>query len=161
MRLRSDHADTPRRRGRPPNAARRHLREQDEAIAGAVDVMTMWGLPLRDVVRKAVAQAALDLWHRSIGVDGVVAIWRRVSRASGWQYRPARYRLEWRREQQPPDAASMTPVEIAARLLINGRAWDPPQLLGAEPAPFAPRGDQDNLAPAAKAEFRLRRVKTG
>ena len=154
-------ASAPRRRGRPPNAARRELRQQDEAIAGAVDVMTMWGFPLRDVVRKAIAQASRDLWQRAIGVDAVVAIWRRVSRESGWQMKPARYRLDWRRVQQPADAATMTPVEIADRLLRNGGAWLPLQLLGVDPEPFAPRGDQDNLVPAAKAEPRLRRGKTG
>jgi hypothetical protein len=111
----------------------------------------MWGLPLRDVVCKAVTAAIPSAWHRRLRPDAIEAIWKRCSNAYGSGKPPkiARYRLVWRQRQQPAEVAAMAPVAIASRLLANRGVWD------VEDDGMCPVGDPDldvQLTPKAAAE---------
>ena len=88
--------------------------------------MCHWGMPLRDSVCKAVAAAIPRAWHRPLKPGAIEAIWKRCSDAYGSGRPPkiARYRLEWRRSQQPAEVAVLAPVAIASRLLASGGSWE-------------------------------------
>lgn len=116
--------------GRPPNTARRGIRQQDEAIAAAVTTMWAMGIPRRDAC-KAVAAAATGIWSsRDLSPDGVEAIHERCSDAYGSGRAPklGRIDLAWRRDLPTRAGVDhLPPVELAALLLVRqGQLPEPP-----------------------------------
>ncbi|GCL64941.1 hypothetical protein [Pseudaquabacterium pictum] len=144
--------------GRPPNTARRGIRQQDEAIAAAVTTMWALGWPRRDAC-KAVAAAATGIWSsRDLSADGVEAIHERCSDAYGSGRAPklGRIDLAWRRDRASRASVDhLPPVEMAAMLLVRqGLLPEPPP---AEDGGFL--GGDAPLTAGAHRDYLLSRIK--